>query len=105
MSQQPLNQPHPPLNEFQQQALDAMAKQQEAYLALVREWKSSASAGSPAPAEAPAPPAFTVPGFPGAGAAPAADELAAQQQEFLTQLAKAQQSFIAALNEIWGQGR
>lgn len=36
--------PQPSLSEFQQQAIDALRQQQDAYLTLVREWKRAAGA-------------------------------------------------------------
>ncbi len=89
------------VNDFQQQALDALSKQQEAYLALVREWKSNAAAASYISTEMPPIPGFSVPGM----ETPSGSDFVRQQQQFYSRVVEQQQRFIASLNDVLGSGR
>ncbi|MCI9888515.1 hypothetical protein JT358_08590 [Micrococcales bacterium 31B] len=93
---------NPSINQFQQQALDALIKQQDAYLALVREWKANAASAGFAMPEMPTIPGFTAPAL---SDLPSPAEVAQQQQQFYTRLMEQQQRFMASLNDILGAAR
>lgn len=90
-----------PLNDYQQQALDAMRRQQDAYLAAVRAWRKAAGpdAGSPFgnTPETPAMPTFD--------SWPSPTEIAEANQAFMNRVAEEQQRFFQSLNDILGSGK
>jgi hypothetical protein len=86
----------PSLNPFQQQALDALQQQQEAYLEAVRAWKNASGDQSGFSGTAmPQMPAFeSMPDL------PTPSEVAEANQEFLRRVFEEQQTFFTSLNDI-----
>lgn len=89
----------PSLNAFQQQSLEALKKQQDAYLAAVRAWKDAS--GSAPSASMPQMPTFGA--MPDAADLPSAAEVFAANQAFMTRVFEEQQRFFASLNDILGR--
>ena len=88
--------PTPSLNPFQQQALDALKKQQDAYLDAVTAWKRASGAQSGF--------SFTtmpeMPKFDSFPDQPTPSEVAEANQLFLTRMFEEQQKFFASLNDV-----
>jgi hypothetical protein len=87
---------NPSLNPFQQQALEAMKQQQDAYLEAVRSWK--AASGAQAGFSTTTMP--QMPTFDGVPDLPTPAEVAEANQLFLTRVFEEQQRFFTALNDI-----
>lgn len=89
------------LNPLQQQAIEALKQQQDAYLAAVRAWKKAAGEQ----------PDFTtgMPGMPDFAAMssfdgmPTPEEIAASNQVFLTRVFEEQRRFFDSLGDILGR--
>ena len=86
------------LNPLQQQAIEALKQQQDAYLGAVRAWKSAAgaqvdySSGMPDLGAMP-----TVEGM------PTPEEFAESSQLFMTRVFEEQRRFFESLNDILGR--
>lgn len=88
------------LNPLQQQAIEALKQQQDAYLAAVRAWKKAAGAQPDFTAGMPGMPDFAAtPAFAGM---PTPEEIATSNQAFLTRVFEAQQRFFDSLGDILG---
>ena len=90
----------PSLNPFQQQALEALKQQQDAYLAAVRAWRDASSGGLPDFGPMPEAPEFNAATF---EEMPTPADLAEQSQLFMTRVMEEQQRFFASLNDILGR--
>ncbi len=91
------------LTPSQQQALDAMRQQQDAYLAAARAWRDASADASSMFSfdEMPEPPSFgAAPGF---EELPSAAELMEANQLFMKRMFEEQQRFFASLNDILGR--
>ncbi|OJX65626.1 MAG: hypothetical protein BGO95_01875 [Micrococcales bacterium 73-13] len=86
------------LNPLQQQAIEALKQQQDAYLAAVRAWKKAGgeqfdfSSGMP-----------NLGAMPSFESVPTAEELAASNQLFLTRVFEEQRRFLESLGDILGR--
>lgn len=90
-----------PMNEYQQQVLDGMRRQQDAYLAAVRAWRKAAgpSAGFGF-GQMP-----EMPTMPSADNWPSVEQIAESNEAFMTRLMEEQQRFFESLNDILGSGK
>lgn len=88
------------LNSAQQQALEALKKQQDAYLASVRSWKQASDA-QPEPAFGEMPD-FSAFGFDPENV-PTLAETMESNQAFMTRVWEEQQRFFNSLNDILGR--
>lgn len=88
------------LNSAQQQTLEALKKQQDAYLAAVRSWKKAAD-------EQPEPVFGEVPDFSAFNFdpenMPTLEETIESNQAFMTRVFEEQQRFFNSLNDILGR--
>lgn len=89
------------LTPMQQQALEALKQQQDAYLAAARAWRDAAGSGAFAFAEMPDMPDFSTP--PNFDELPTAAELMETSQLFMQRMFEEQQRFFASLNDILGK--
>lgn len=87
------------LNPFQQQAIESMKKQQDAYLEAVRAWRDAAGT-LPDFADLPETPVFDAKSF---ESMPSAEDIAQQNAAFMTRAMEEQQRFLASLNDILGR--
>lgn len=92
--------PQQSLSEFQQQAIDALRQQQDAYLTLVREWKRTAGAQAFPEQATPFMPTLDTSAF---ESLPSPAELVEANQAFMTQVMEQQQRFLTSLNDILGK--
>ncbi len=92
--------PQPSLSEFQQQAIDALRQQQDAYLTLVREWKRAAGAKAFPQQPTPFTPTLDPSAF---ESLPSPAELVEATQAFTAQVMEQQQRFLTSLNDILGK--
>lgn len=89
--------PAQPLNEYQQQALDSLRRQQEAYLGAVRAWKKATGGQTPSmPMPEMPTPSVQTEGW------PSANEIAEANQAFMNNVLEEQQRFFTSLNDILG---
>lgn len=84
---------NPKMNDFQQQTLEALRLQQEAYLAAVRTWRQNFKAATDANSQA-APKLPTLPEMPSPG------EMADASYAFATRILDDQRKFLEAVNEV-----